>query len=267
MIRERVAQHGLCRPLEPESELAAMTMPNDEIGVIKEGPAMRYLKGQALWDKKFSHALKSVAKHRKRNLEDARKKDAGKIVQMWQERVRNQHAESEIGGNTTDWETDRDIGGGDNHILDKSWSWSWALKGEAPPPSAIVSRRDFVRHRLRSMSILTLYTQGEARELALMADRMDAAHASPVNGLSLWVGLAAFFSHSSERNRAHEALTKAKADLKGRRKEEESDKGTEGGDYKRKGKRRAGGVVQRMSTALGLNKQPSGDTDGAREAE
>ena len=35
---------------------------------------------------------------------------------------------------------------------------------------------------------------------------MDSQHASPVHGLSIWVGLAAFFSNSSERGKAQEAL-------------------------------------------------------------
>ena len=113
-------------------------MPPDEIGMIKEGTAVRYLNGQALWGKKFRHALKSVAKHRKRHLENSRKKDAGKISHMWQERVRQHHEQRDNG---TDWETERED---ESHLLDKSWSWTWALKGEAPPPSAIVSRRDFV---------------------------------------------------------------------------------------------------------------------------
>jgi hypothetical protein len=38
---------------------------------------------------------------------------------------------------------------------------------------------------------------------------MDGAHDSPVHGLSIWVGLAAFFSNSSERNKAHDALQTA----------------------------------------------------------
>ena len=35
---------------------------------------------------------------------------------------------------------------------------------------------------------------------------MDTAHDSSFNGLSIWVGLAAFFSNSSERSQAHDAL-------------------------------------------------------------
>lgn len=39
---------------------------------------------------------------------------------------------------------------------------------------------------------------------------MDTAHDSPVHGLSIWVGLAAFFSNTSERSKAHEVLKRAK---------------------------------------------------------
>lgn len=40
-----------------------------------------------------------------------------------------------------------------------------------------------------------------------MADRMDGEHDAPVHGLSIWVGLAAFFSGgTSDKNQAHEAL-------------------------------------------------------------
>jgi hypothetical protein len=42
-----------------------------------------------------------------------------------------------------------------------------------------------------------------------MADRMETSHDTSVHGLSIWVGLAAFFSNSSESSRAHEALKRA----------------------------------------------------------
>jgi hypothetical protein len=42
-----------------------------------------------------------------------------------------------------------------------------------------------------------------------MADRMDTARDSPMHGLSIWVGLASFFSSSSERNKAQEAIRSA----------------------------------------------------------
>lgn len=77
-----------------------------------------------------------------------------------------------------------------------------------------------------------------------MADRMDDEHSAPVGGLSIWVGLATFFSNSSERSRAHEAVKQAKE--ASRRKEEEEKTGLAGSDNgsgsvvglkKKKGKR------------------------------
>jgi hypothetical protein len=43
-----------------------------------------------------------------------------------------------------------------------------------------------------------------------MADRMDEPHGPPIGGLSIWVGLASFFSNSSDRAQARDALKKAK---------------------------------------------------------
>jgi hypothetical protein len=43
-----------------------------------------------------------------------------------------------------------------------------------------------------------------------MADRMDDDHGSPIGGLSIWVGLASFFSNSSDRRQAQEALKTAR---------------------------------------------------------
>lgn len=160
MIRERVSTTGVCRPLEPASELAALNLPHDEIGVIKEGQATRYLNGQHLWDKKFHRTAKQVEKHRRKNLKEARERDGHKLARLWEDRLkRHQDPVAETEGEDG-WETD---GAGHRHttaegggnkdgdgegqsrdVLDQSWSWQWALHGEAPPPSAIVSRRDFV---------------------------------------------------------------------------------------------------------------------------
>jgi hypothetical protein len=146
MIRERVSTIGVCRPLEPASELAALNVPPGEVGVIKEGQAMRYLNGQKLWDKKFHRAAKSVEKHRRKNLVAAKERDSRKLVRLWEDRIRRKDQEiSEAGTDDEGWETDGGVQMGQRDMLDQSWSWEWALHGEAPPPSAIVSRRDFVR--------------------------------------------------------------------------------------------------------------------------
>ena len=148
-----------------------MQMPQDEIGMIKEGPAIRYLNGQSLWDKKYKHALKTVARHRKKNLRAARERDSQKIAKMWEDKISARRVEKAKHGKTSrpkarrapgsedaGWETEAMTENEDHaeedgypdasveaEILDQSWSWSWAMDGEAPPPSAIVSRRDFVR--------------------------------------------------------------------------------------------------------------------------
>lgn len=54
MIRERISTRGLRRPLEDEKDIPALHVPQEEIGMIKELPAKRYLTGQALWDKKYA---------------------------------------------------------------------------------------------------------------------------------------------------------------------------------------------------------------------
>jgi hypothetical protein len=53
MIRERVSTRGIIRPLEDEDDLPALQVPFEELGMIKELPAKRYLTGQGLWDKKY----------------------------------------------------------------------------------------------------------------------------------------------------------------------------------------------------------------------
>jgi len=118
-------------------------MPPEEVGVIKEGQAMRYLNGQKLWDRKFHRTSASVEKHRRKNLKMAKERDGKKLVRLWEDRLKHHHNHH---GNSSEtdgegWETD---GAGEKGLMDQSWSWEWALHGEAPPPSAIISRRDFV---------------------------------------------------------------------------------------------------------------------------
>ncbi|WVR06766.1 hypothetical protein IAU60_003801 [Kwoniella sp. DSM 27419] len=192
MIRERVTVDGILRPLEPASELSGMQMPLDEVGYIKEGPAMRYLNGQALWDKKYRRAAKTVQRKREKNLKIAHK-EGGKIGREWIKRAekdQQKKPDKSKHHRRGDEHGSQSEGGEDLDVADQSWSWTWALNGEAPPPSAVVSRRDFA----------------EARQLALMADRLDSSHDTSFHGLSIWVGLAGFFSSSTERNKAGEVI-------------------------------------------------------------
>jgi hypothetical protein len=64
------------------------------------------------------------------------------------------------------------------------------------------------------------YAQGEARQLALMADRIDSENDhTPVHGLSIWVGLASFFTSSPDHSKTLEALKQAKQVRKANKKE------------------------------------------------
>lgn len=223
MIRERVDFEGICRPLEPENELEALTMDPDEVGKIKEGPALRYLSGQALFDRKFKHQRKRVQRHRERNLRKAQDKDLTRIAKLWGDRVEHvweaESAKSRSGATTprrrgsgsapispggsrapsdvsSDSEAEHQAPHGPSDpaqvLLDGSWSWEWAAHGEAPPPSAIVSRRDLP----------------EGRQLALMADRVESTTCDKVYALPIWAALASFFTSSADRQRAHEEIHK-----------------------------------------------------------
>ncbi|BEJ16390.1 hypothetical protein CspHIS471_0509950 [Cutaneotrichosporon sp. HIS471] len=197
MIRERVDVVGACRPLEPEDKLGAMTMPREEIGMIKTGALMRYLEGQAKWNQKFGRTFKRVERHRARNLKRAQK-DVPKIIERWRHGSLASAASSAnpsprtspVGSPKTTPEgsprgSPRGSFSSDEYYeddtriaVDETWAWNWALDDELPPPSAIVSRRDLP----------------EGRTLALQADRIDAAGDSEVNLLSAWVILAQLFS-------------------------------------------------------------------------
>lgn len=186
MIRQRVDFSGNVRGLEPAEQLPACTMPLAETGMIKEGPAMRYIEGQAKWDRKFHRVKKRVARHRKRNLKKAKEKDATRIMKNWDtvgesmraampveatpaadrghhghhhhghrrhshghgepteladaEQESDEGDQASISGSSL---SSSEISGGDDMDM-LGGTWGWALNGEAPPPSAIVSRRDIV---------------------------------------------------------------------------------------------------------------------------
>lgn len=200
MIRERVNFDGMCRPLEPESDLDAMTMPSTEIGMVKEGPALRYIEGQAIWDKKFRHTRKRIERHRRRNLHKARHHDAKTLSERWS-KFRESESEVSSDEDPHTWQ-DRNA---DQIPLDVSWAWQWALGGEQPPPSAIVGRRDLVSTLNRNLQ------QPEGRKTALQADRIDTTDDSEMHALSIWVMLAQMFSSRSENKKATEAWKEAKA--------------------------------------------------------
>ncbi|KAK0241337.1 hypothetical protein EDD85DRAFT_818487 [Armillaria nabsnona] len=179
MIRERVSTQGVIRPLEPESELDALNVPIEFMGAISELAARRFIEGQAKFDKKFSHAVKAIEKHRIDNLKRA-KKDTIRNIAVLQHSLESEE------------KTD-----GDKRIKDGlleasgSWSWAWALDaGETPPPSSIVSRRD----------------TDEARRLAKIADQAVFPGEHSVTGNNLWQVLVNFLTVTpdKEKEKGHE---------------------------------------------------------------
>jgi hypothetical protein len=66
MIRERVLIHGLTRPMEPREELQALKLQPGQVGLIKEGPVVRWLEGQEIWDRRYKRNAEGVIKERRK---------------------------------------------------------------------------------------------------------------------------------------------------------------------------------------------------------
>ena len=64
MIREHVSLHGVKRPMEPPEEIQALKLRPEQVGVIKEGPMLRWLKGQEVWDRRYIRNAERVIKKR-----------------------------------------------------------------------------------------------------------------------------------------------------------------------------------------------------------
>ena len=84
MIRERVSTQGIIRPLEPQDQLPALTLPPELIGVVSELAARRYLDGRNKFARKFAHQYKSIDKERVRNLHRATKEAQHTLEQLQQ---------------------------------------------------------------------------------------------------------------------------------------------------------------------------------------
>lgn len=164
---------GVIRPLEPETELPALQLKADLVGVTSELSLRRYVQGKAKYDNKFSGTLKSVSKERHRNLKLARKegdKSLGHLESYLQKVTEKSHG----GQDVLDSPRLQKVTAG-------SWNWSWALdEDEHPPPSSIVSRRD----------------TWEARQLAMIADIMPE---NTLSGNNLWQHLVTFLTVTPDK--------------------------------------------------------------------
>ena len=176
MIRERVSTHGVIRPLEPESELSAFSLPPELIGQVSELAVRRYHGAKAKFDKKFHNAYKAIEKHRRKHLDRAQKDAVQRMAQLQQLMAQDK----EEGGSRTS----------SKEVLREGLApgWTWALDAdEKPPPSSIVARRD----------------THEAVELARIADEAVLADEKMLSGNSLWSLMVNFLTVVPDKEKRH----------------------------------------------------------------
>lgn len=179
MIRERVSTRGVIRPLEPESELSAFSLPQECIGVVSELALRRYLDGKAKFDKKFHSTTKTIAKRRQRHFETAKRDAAKKLTQL---QTYLADGEEQPGSSEKARPTKENV------LEIGSWNWAWALEAdEHPPPSSIVSRRD----------------TAEAVELARIADQSVLSDESMFSGNNLWSMVVNFLTVVPDGKHSH----------------------------------------------------------------
>ncbi|PWZ00471.1 alpha/beta-hydrolase [Testicularia cyperi] len=166
MIRERVDVEGFLRPLEPESDLSALQMPPDEVGVIKQGPVARYLDGQEIWAKRYDKVARKVERRRAENervaaamlreaaelglldIEGLRKRVLSQTQTQRQMEGQGQEEASVIRSNAssaTSVTSTTEANGAESYR--QLWGWQvdfgpMDLRGETPPPASIAGRRD-----------------------------------------------------------------------------------------------------------------------------
>ena len=170
MIRERVSTKGVVRPLEDETKLGALQ--EQYVGRLSEHTINRFLREREIFDKKFSGTIKSIEKHRRRNLERS-KHDMIKWLGILRQFLHKSDDEAE---------TEKRI---ESVILSPQWNWAWALdEEEHPPPSSIVSRRD----------------TEEARKLAEVADQAVLGEDHSISGNNLWSFVVNFLTATPGRN-------------------------------------------------------------------
>ncbi|KAF9464961.1 hypothetical protein BDZ94DRAFT_1254956 [Collybia nuda] len=176
MIRERVSTQGIIRSLEPEDELQAFHIHPETIGSLSELSVRRYIDARADFDKRFSSTIKTIEKHRRRNLEHA-KDDTQRSMGIFQHAF---NLEDNSSGKATECGIAEGL-----RASSGSWGWAWALdENEHPPPSSIVSRRDTM----------------EARRLAKIADQSVLQNDQSLSGNNFWSAIVNFLTVTPDRH-------------------------------------------------------------------
>ncbi len=178
MIRERVSTRGLIRPLEPETDLPAMQVPSDLIGIVPERVIARYVTSKERSDKKFAQVIKRIEKQRLRNIDRATRDMDQHIAALQHYLDRESQA--------TAASTLKDTGADRTTTATPYWNMAWALdEDERPPPSSIVARRD----------------TEEALKLARIADKAVLASERTLSANNLWNVIVSFLMASPEERK------------------------------------------------------------------
>ncbi|KAJ7129477.1 Alpha/Beta hydrolase protein [Mycena epipterygia] len=134
MIRERVDIEGIPRPMEPRESMSVLGLKPSQIGIIKEAPTIKWLKGQEEWDKKYKKNAERAIKQRQTNSEKAKRlianaKDQGLLL------VSEGGPDLTPVVSTSAHATDG--------VIQKDRRWGpLDLEEERPPPTAIAKRHD-----------------------------------------------------------------------------------------------------------------------------
>ncbi|KAI5124948.1 hypothetical protein M0805_007375 [Coniferiporia weirii] len=207
MIRQRVDIYGHVRQMERREDIPCLQMPANDIGLLKEVPARRWLTGQQIWDERFKDTAKKVGKGRRKN-EEKYQKVIVRARQLGLVHVDEGFAHTGLGEERD--EADGKIQG------DRRWG-PLDLSDENPPSSAIAARQDTAE----SLALLrkTLYhtaprtvrkmPKRKAKDVIMAAlDPDDDPSApprqsvseqqyladAPIHGLSLWASIMTYFT-------------------------------------------------------------------------
>lgn len=191
IMRERLDFSARVRSVEDDSEFPVLSMPREEIGIIKAPPVERWLKGQSIWKKKFRHSMQDVGKRRRK----CEKQAAALLSKAQALGILNDGARVVFGEEK------------DSRVT------MFDLKDERPPPSAIAARHDnsdslrLLKAELRRC-VLAAPPEIQARAWDIIptqrfipkkfprqaaSEQQTSATKLPLHGLSLWTSLIEYF--------------------------------------------------------------------------
>ncbi len=136
MIRRRVDVLGRVREMEEKESIPALKLTAKEIGLLKQRPAERWLKGQEIWDQRFrKRAIKIMHQRQKNKIKYEEILGRAREMGLVHDTRKNQTVP--LTRPPTQMETQGEIQN------DRRWG-PLDLDDEDPPSSAIAARRDTV---------------------------------------------------------------------------------------------------------------------------